>query len=122
MVAGARGRVSGYVLESAISLQLAESRSAGDIDSCCRMPVVSSLLQNARVRPAFPFAVRLSDGQFFLLLQIHMHFPEPQKQCSCHLNDPPPWTGEIHGLSQVGGGSCSLLSHFIARQSAQKSV
>ncbi|PIO66664.1 hypothetical protein TELCIR_11613, partial [Teladorsagia circumcincta] len=32
---------------------------------------------------------------------VHMHFPEPQKQCSCHLNDPPPWTGEIHGLSQV---------------------
>ncbi|VDP09092.1 unnamed protein product [Heligmosomoides polygyrus] len=34
-------------------------------------------------------------------MQIHMHFPEPQKQCSCHLNDPPPWTGEIHGLSQA---------------------
>ncbi|RCN29473.1 hypothetical protein ANCCAN_24767 [Ancylostoma caninum] len=44
------------------------------------MPTMSSILKSVRV---------------------HMHFPEPQKQCSCHLNDPPPWTGEIHGLSQA---------------------
>ncbi|CAD6191015.1 unnamed protein product [Caenorhabditis auriculariae] len=30
-----------------------------------------------------------------------MYLPEPQRQCTCHENDPPPWTGEIHGLSQV---------------------
>ncbi|CAB3410408.1 unnamed protein product [Caenorhabditis bovis] len=37
-----------------------------------------------------------------------MFLPKPQRQCECHLNDPPPWTGEIHGLSQA------LLSGTIA--------
>ncbi|KAK5968404.1 hypothetical protein GCK32_018902 [Trichostrongylus colubriformis] len=55
------------------------------------MPTVSSLLQSARV---------------------HMHFPEPQKQCSCHLNDPPPWTGEIHGLSQALLSETTALKVF----------
>ncbi|VDO27855.1 unnamed protein product [Haemonchus placei] len=55
------------------------------------MPTVSSLLQNARVC---------------------MHFPEPQKQCSCHLNDPPPWTGEIHGLSQALLSETTALKVF----------
>ncbi|CAJ0609662.1 unnamed protein product [Cylicocyclus nassatus] len=40
-------------------------------------------------------------SSIFRTLQVNMHFPQPQKQCSCHLNDPPPWTGEIHGLSQA---------------------
>ncbi|CAI2357587.1 unnamed protein product [Caenorhabditis sp. 36 PRJEB53466] len=30
-----------------------------------------------------------------------MYLPKPQKQCDCHVNDPPPWTGEVHGLSQA---------------------
>ncbi|CAL2049090.1 unnamed protein product [Caenorhabditis brenneri] len=32
---------------------------------------------------------------------VHMYLPKPQKQCDCHINDPPPWTGEVHGLSQA---------------------
>uniref|UniRef100_A0A8R1I1Z9 Uncharacterized protein n=3 Tax=Caenorhabditis japonica TaxID=281687 RepID=A0A8R1I1Z9_CAEJA len=33
--------------------------------------------------------------------RVHMYLPQPQKQCDCHVNDPSPWTGEVHGLSQA---------------------
>ncbi|CAI5455521.1 unnamed protein product [Caenorhabditis angaria] len=33
--------------------------------------------------------------------KIKIYLPKPQRQCDCHINDPPPWTGEIHGLSQA---------------------
>ncbi|EYC46080.1 hypothetical protein Y032_0408g920 [Ancylostoma ceylanicum] len=55
------------------------------------MPTMSSILKSVRV---------------------HMHFPEPQKQCSCHLNDPPPWTGEIHGLSQALLSETPIMKAF----------
>lgn len=38
---------------------------------------------------------------FCIRLQVRMFLPKPQKQCDCHVNDPPPWTGEVHGLSQA---------------------
>lgn len=48
-------------------------------------------------------------------IRIRLHLPKPQRQCSCHENDPPPWTGEIHGLSQVGRKQ-RHLGYFTALQ------